>query len=254
MSIFQPALAVWTTLLAIVTRVEPFPSLTKCRGWAKVLGILLAVCGAVTMVLDKVKDESSTKSEKSTGSQFLGTILALGNTFMTAIYLLLQKRFIFQQPNGIWKSRPVGVTTWAYCFGTIFLGFSSLYNLTKPKTFTEFPSTQVYPLLYAIFITSALCYLLVTWCNMQISSSLVTASWPLQTLLSAVLAYVFLGDALTLTEYLGGALIISGMGAVVWSNYAEERALGQAGVIVEPPAHIFGPSGYSQIPTVEKEA
>ena len=38
----------------------------------------------------------------------------------------------------------------------------------------------LYALVYAIFITSALCYLLITWANSQLSSIIVTAFWPVQ--------------------------------------------------------------------------
>ena len=39
---------------------------------------------------------------------------------------------------------------------------------------------SVYALIYAIFITSALCYLLITWSNVHLSATIVTAFWPTQ--------------------------------------------------------------------------
>ena len=41
-------------------------------------------------------------------------------------------------------------------------------------------SQSVYVMVYATFVTSALCYLLITWANSQVSSILVTAFWPVQ--------------------------------------------------------------------------
>ena len=35
-------------------------------------------------------------------------------------------------------------------------------------------------LLYAVFVTSALCYLILTWANSHVSSIMVTAFWPVQ--------------------------------------------------------------------------
>ena len=58
---------------------------------------------------------------------------------------------------------------------------------------------------------------------MQISASLVTATWPLQVLFCAILSYFVLGEVLNTSEYLGGVLIVFGLMAVVWSNFAEER-------------------------------
>ena len=58
---------------------------------------------------------------------------------------------------------------------------------------------------------------------MQISASLVTATWPLQVLFCAILSYFVLGEVLKTSEYLGGVLIVVGLMAVVWSKPEEEK-------------------------------
>ena len=135
-------------------------------------------------------------------------------------YVLLQKKFIFDEEESAWKTKPVTVTAWTFMFGTIFLALASLYYVNKPEKFTYFPEEEIYPILYAIFVNSGLCYLLISWCNMQISASLVTATWPLQTLFCAILSYFVLGEVLNTLEYLGGVVIGFGLMAVVWSNFA----------------------------------
>ena len=225
-SIFQPAIPVWTALLAIIVRIEPFPDFRTLRGWAKSLGILLAAVGAIVMSLQK---NSGTAEADHGGSsdadniQVWGYISLLGNTLSMAIYVLLQKKFIFDKEESPWKSKPVTVTTWSYMFGAIFVGLASLYYIHKPEKFTYFPKEEIYPILYAIFIASSLCYLLISWCNMQISASLVTATWPLQVLFCAILSYVVLGEVLTTVEYSGGFCIVAGLITVLWSNYGEEK-------------------------------
>lgn len=218
-SIFQPAIPVWTALLAIITRIEPFPKLQKLHGWAKMLGILLAAAGASTMVVNKVKSGNGALPE----GYALGYFFLIGNTLSMAVYILLQKKFIFNKEENEWKTKPITVTAWSYLFGTICMGLASLYYVNKPEKFTYFPSEEIYPIIYAIFIASALCYLLITWCNMQISASIVTATWPLQVLFCAILAYFVLDERLAVLEYIGAALIILGLFAVVWSNYVEEK-------------------------------
>ncbi len=42
------------------------------------------------------------------------------------------------------------------------------------------PFQSAYALVYAIFITSALCYMLITWTNLHLSTTTVTAFWPAQ--------------------------------------------------------------------------
>lgn len=218
-SIFQPAIPVWTALLAIVVRIEPFPDFRTVRGWAKCLGILLAAVGAVVMTIEK----QSGQAGSSSNIQFMGYIFLLGNTLSMAVYILLQKKFIFDKQDSCWKTKPVTVTAWSYLFGTMFMALASLYYVNKPEKFTYFPKEEIYPILYAIFIASGLCYLLISWCNMQISASLVTATWPLQVLFCAILSYFVLGEVLNTFEYLGGVCIVIGLMAVVWSNFAEEK-------------------------------
>ena len=65
-------------------------------------------------------------------------------------------------------------------FGAVFFALASLCSIKKPEKFTHFPIEKVYPTTYAIFNTSGLCYIFISWCNLQISASLVTATWPLQ--------------------------------------------------------------------------
>ena len=225
-SVFQPAIPVLTSVLAMVTRLEPLPPLKKPQGWAKCIGILAAVAGATIMVLAK-HGGSGTKetfSTKSASEQVLGYIFLLGNTLSMAVYVLLQKQFVFNKPDSEsqWKQKPVTLTAWTYMFGAMLMGVACLYYVNQPDKFA-FPMEEIYPVLYAIFISSSLCYLLITWCNMQISASLVTATWPLQVLFCAILAYIILGEEMTTLEYVGGSLIILALVAVVWSQYAEEK-------------------------------
>ena len=107
-------------------------------------------------------------------------IILLGNTITTALYIFLQKKFIFDKEDSYWKTKPVAVTAWSYMFGAMFFALASLCSIKKPEKFTHFPIEEVYPTTYAIFNTFGLCYIFISWCNLQISASLVTATWPLQ--------------------------------------------------------------------------
>jgi len=224
-SIFQPALPVWAALLAIIVRTEPFPDFRASRGCAKSLGILMAAIGATVMTLQKNSDTAADHggSSEADNIKVWGYIFLLGNTLSMASYVLLQKKFIFDKEESSWKSKPVTVTAWSSLIGTVFLALASLYYVNQPEKLTYFPKEEIYAVLYAIFIASSLCYLLISWCNVQISVWLVTATWLLQVLFCAILSYVVLGEVLTTTEYSGGVCIVVGLMAVVWSNYAEEQ-------------------------------
>ena len=226
-AMFQPAVPVWSAFLAMISGIEPPPKLAKTHGWAKVLGIFLAVTGAVTMTLGKLKSNSSEESWLISGmsvrSQFLGCICFLGQTSSTAVYYIIQKKYIFNQPYSIWKTQPMAVTAWSYFFGAMFMALASLTYFNQPEKFTSFSKEAFYCLVYAILITSSMCYLLLSWCNVQVPSTIVTASWPLQALFCAILSFIFLGKSLLLLEFFGGSFIVCGLAAVLWSNYREEK-------------------------------
>ena len=230
-AMFQPSVPVWCTFLAMLSGVEPPPVLTKSHGLAKVVGILLAVTGAVTMTLGKFRDEDNPNEESwlvsgsSVGSQFLGCVCLLCQSASTAVYYVIQKKYIFNQPYSIWKNQPMTVTAWSYFFGAIFMALASLIYVSQPEKFTSFSKEAFYCLVYAIFITSSMCYLLLSWCNMQAPSTFVTASWPLQSLFCAVLSFIFLHKSLQLLEFFGGSFIVCGLAAVLWSKYTEEKEL-----------------------------
>ena len=230
-AMFQPSVPVWSTFLAMLSGVEPPPMLTKSYGLAKIFGIFLAVTGAVTMTLGKLggaknpSEESWLVSGTSVGSQFLGCICLLCQSASTALYYVIQKKYIFNQPYSIWKNQPMAVTAWSYFFGAIFMALASLIYVNQPEKFTSFSKEAFYCLVYAIFITSSMCYLLLSWCNMQAPSTIVTASWPLQSLFCAFLSFIFLHKSLQLLEFFGGSFIVCGLAAVLWSNYAKEKEL-----------------------------
>jgi len=223
-AIFQPTIPVWTTLLAIVVGIEPFPDFRTLRGWAKCFGILLAAAGAIVMTVQKNSDTANHGgSSDDDNIPVWAYIFPLGNTVSFSIYILIQKKFIFNNEESCWRTKPVTVTAWSNLFSTIFMALASLYYVNRPDKFTYFPKEEIYPILYAIFIASGLCYLLISWCNMQISASFVTATCPLQVLFCAILSYFVLGEVLNTVEYLGAVLIVFGLTTVVWSNYAEEK-------------------------------
>jgi drug/metabolite transporter (DMT)-like permease len=243
-SIFQPAIPVWTVLLAIITRVEKPPSLKSLQGWAKISGITFAVGGAVTMLTAKLTD-SSTKTSSSSSSKdsnhadlktILGIIFLFVNTICMAIYILIQKHYIFNRPNLRWSQYPVSVTAWCYFFGTLCMAMASFYYVGKCPHIGackddpwHVPKEEAIPLVYAIFITSALCYMLITWGNMHISPTVVTAFWPLQVPVAVVASYFFLNEHLSALDYGGGGLIIVGLLLVVYSNWYSEKLQKKAG-------------------------
>eukprot|EP00038_Savillea_parva_P015415 m.13846 g.13846 ORF g.13846 m.13846 type:complete len:428 (+) comp3094_c0_seq2:17-1300(+) len=90
------------------------------------------------------------------------------------------------------------------------------------------PPKAWYALIYAVFITSALNYGLITVANKNCRTSVVSAFWPAQVFVNVSLAFAVFGDRLNAAQYVGGALIIAGLFFVLKSTSYDESAKRQA--------------------------
>jgi len=152
----------------------------------------------------RLPSHSPTCAEISVSDQAVGYLSLLGNTLsfvrihvlatsnftddsktyflflFQAIFILLQKRLI-GRPRCKWKDYPVATTAYCYFFGALYMGVFSCYYMMVGRA-QEFilPQRSLFALLYAIFITSAVCYSLITWTSKHLYPSVLTAFWPLQ--------------------------------------------------------------------------
>jgi len=216
-SIFQPMIPVWTALFAFMTKMEPF-DWRDIRHWVKLWGIFSSGGGAVIMVLGEAG---------GAGGSALGYILLLGNTASMAIYVLLQKKFLYVKgENGESKSLypPITATAYAYGMGTVLMGLACIpYAILDPKVVTNLTYKVVYPLAYAIFISSSLCYALINYAASLTSATIVTAFWPLQVPVTAIESYIAFGDTPGWEKYVGALFIIFGLIAISVAKYSQEN-------------------------------
>ncbi|XP_065919164.1 uncharacterized protein [Dysidea avara] len=220
-SVFQQLIPIWGTILAVLTCTEKIPPVNKLSTWCKLLGILVAAGGAIEMITTGGAINKDAKKDQSSWYTLLGYVFHLGNTFCMALYVLLQKKFVFMK-NSPWAKLPVSVTMWCYLFGSISMGLASIYYCKQPEEF-KLPVEAAYALVFAILVTSALCYLLITWANQHFPATIVTAFWPFQVPVTVVSAYFITGDHLKPLQYLGAVMIIVGLILVVWSNHQENK-------------------------------
>lgn len=236
-SALQPLIVVWTVIVSIMCCTEKVPSLTMLHTWAKFGGILSAIAGAMELILGGYEHDATLDAKAHTNSiddtssnevnphlKALGYFALIIDTVAAAIYYTLQKKVIFMAPACKWKDYPIAVTGYAYLFGSLFMGSFTLYYIWsgQPEQFI-IPQHSLYALAYAVFITSAFCYFLITWSNKYLPSSIMTAFWPMQVLVSVITAYIVFGDKLSSRQCIGAFLVLVGLVLVVYSNRVEEK-------------------------------
>ncbi|XP_066934393.1 uncharacterized protein [Clytia hemisphaerica] len=222
-SMFQALIPILVVIVAILVKNEPFPKIRTKTGLAKLLGILFATVGALVMAYAKQNAKNKSDADKNlTPPTWYGYLFLVSNITCSAGWMVVQKKFIFNRMDSRFREYPINTTAWTYFSGAVCMGFASIYYAEKPSAFAVENHNVIFCLLYAIFITSAMCYMLITWCNMQVNSSFVAATWPLQVLFCAILSYIVLGEVMVALQVVGGLMIIGALLAVTWSSYTEQ--------------------------------
>jgi len=221
--IMQPLVPVLTCFLSLVFRLEVFMWRTLL-GWAKVGGILLSAAGTFWLVVSNFQPSVSLKNR----DQMWGILVLIGQVFTSAIFIILQKKYIFKtdaegNPKHLYP--PVTATAYMAWFAALDLGLALLIrSLIDPHLFDGIDNVDiVWPVLYAVFVASALCYSLVCYANSITSPILVTAYWPLQSLAGILLSYIFLHEYINWITGICSVLIILGLFLVCYGKYQEVK-------------------------------
>eukprot|EP00667_Euglena_gracilis_P013242 EG_transcript_13628 len=226
-AILQPSIPVLTAALAIPIAGESPPALDRLAGWLKLTGMLSAVGGVVSMALPGLLDHSRPAAE--TWRATLGIIFLLCNCASMAVYIVMQKRWIFL-PRGRfteWRDHGASVTAWTYVASTaVVLVAVAVEAATAGPAILRVDRQALVPMVYAAGLNSALAYGLLTFSNKVLGPSVVTAFWPLMVPVCLLLTHIFLPTAAALTawQWTGSALIIAGLFSIVYAIHTEPAA------------------------------
>jgi drug/metabolite transporter (DMT)-like permease len=192
-AILMPSIPVFAVGIGWLTRVE---SIAR----RKLLGVLLAAGGAVTLL--------DPRNFSLHDASALGTLLILLNCLSYATFLVLQRPLLEQLP---WRT----VIAWAFLFGGLAV------TLTGGSTLAAVEPSAIAPgvwlgVLYIGLVPTFLGYLLNTWAVRRSSATLAATYTTLQPLLTAVLAWIVLGETLGAPQIIGFLLIATGLWLVSW--------------------------------------
>lgn len=246
---FQPAIPVFTFLLAAIVGVEVINVFTK-DGVFKVVGTAVCVFGAVLMVFyrgpsliglgganalagaDASWSGSSYPAQWLTpttlqfnfGTWNLGVLCLLGNCFLMGAYLVIQAPVLIKYPASL------SLTAYSYSFATIFMVLTGIFA-TNGLHEWALTGTEMIAILYAGVVASCLNYAIMTWANKILGPSLVALYNPLQPACSTILSTIFLGTPIYLGSLIGGVFIIAGLYLVTWARYNEAQRILMSGYL-----------------------
>lgn len=195
----QPAIPVFTVLLGVILQMETASP-------KKVIGVLMAVIGAVTMVLGGVASPGGS-SMNAAAAAAAGRAMALGNgcllinTLAMASYYILGKKLLA-------KYSPAQVSAWAYLVAATMMGTAASIFTTAPDW--NFPRALLLPLAYWVLVCSVGGYYVVTWAMCHLPASQVASFQCLQPFLGSLLAFLVLHEKPSIYD-LGAIGVVAGL-------------------------------------------
>lgn len=224
----------------------------RVDGLAKVGGTLLCVIGATLMVfyngpaLLTVDDQQDSTTPSSNDSPLLSagilhllfntssdvgarsTVLAaikswqigafyhLGMCIAFSFWLVIQSPVIKQYPARL------SVTAFTSFFGTLQLLVLAVCKVREPSKWI-LQGPQLLAVLYAGLVVSGLVFSLQMWCVQKGGAVLTAVYQPAQTIIVAILTFLFLRENFYLGSLIGGLLIIGGLYLVTWGQGKERK-------------------------------
>ncbi len=197
---FQPAIPVFTVLLGILLQMETASP-------QKLVGVILAVSGAICMVLGGVAGPSGGQYLNEAAAAAAGTRLTIGNTCLLvntlamACYYILGKKMVA-------RYSPAQVAAWAYLVAATLMGTAASIFTTEQDW--HFPKALILPLAYWVLVCSVGGYYIVTWAMCHLPASQVASFQCLQPFLGSLLAFSVLHEQPTWYD-LGAIGVLAGL-------------------------------------------
>jgi drug/metabolite transporter (DMT)-like permease len=210
-ALFQPVIPCIATLISISLGMEGFTLMKAC-------GVALSVGGAV--VVEAWKSGSEVKESNLT----LGLILVIMQTTAMASIIVFQKPLLV-------KYDPALVTFVYYSIGglvTLLLCAAWFFRFTSSSFYFDNKWMPWVGLAYASVFATLLAYNFYSWAGKKLAPSVTTVYCTLQPVGTALLSFIVFGAVVTVSQIVGGVLVICGLFVTVYGRQQEIKHLSVA--------------------------
>ncbi|MBH70219.1 MAG: EamA family transporter [Flavobacteriales bacterium] len=188
--------AIIMTVNPIIVVVLSYFILSEIITIKKIIGILLAMIGALILIL-QTGDMSI-----NVGTRF-GNLLVLINASSYALYLVLVRPLMK-------KYHPITIMFFVFMFGLVFVTPFGYYELSN-VIWKKIPSFILFEIVFVVFCTTVLAYLCNTTALKYLSASTVSTYIYLQPILATIFAVLMKSDVLSYEKFFSAILIFIGV-------------------------------------------
>lgn len=208
-SVFQPTIPAFAMLFSVYFGVE---QITK----HKFAAVVFMIAGAICVVL--FGESGAVGGASDSMSNTIGLLYMMMNLTSIGLYLTHSK-------DVLKTYEPVFVTSMTYSFAALFILAATLLKVGfNSNAWLLGGSTKAwYGLVYAVALTTALNYSILSWANKQSSPVITSCSASLQPLSAALLSMILLGVGFSAGQMMGATLIIAGLLIMVRGQLQEEQ-------------------------------
>eukprot|EP01018_Ginkgo_biloba_P010193 Gb_06678 [translate_table: standard] len=224
MSNAVPAL---TFVLAALFRMEKL-DISQFRTWAKIVGTVICVGGAMVMTLYKGPvvlmfwsshhhhlDKAATSAAGKDWTK--GSLLLVGACLSWAAFFVLQAAVIKKY------SAQLTLTTMICFLGTLQSIAVTLVVERKPSVWALGWDMNLLSAVYSGVVNSGIAYYVQGLCMQLKGPVFATAFSPLMTIVVAVMGSIILAETIHLGSVVGGVLIVAGLYAVLWGKVKDRK-------------------------------
>ncbi|KAJ4785836.1 WAT1-related protein [Rhynchospora pubera] len=193
--------------------------LRSLRTWAKIIGTIISIGGAMTMALFKGPRLLTLSFEtfmvnfgRSTDKWIISGLCLIASSSCWSLWLILQV------PICKSYSDPLSLSAWMCLLSALQSGAITFFIYPDLSVWRFTSPSDVLACVYAGFIGSAVTFYLQSWC-ISVRGPLYSAMFnPLSTVITTVLSSILLHEELHIGSLFGAIAIIGGLYVVLWGK------------------------------------
>ncbi|XP_058207739.1 WAT1-related protein At4g30420-like isoform X4 [Rhododendron vialii] len=186
------------------------------RSIAKIIGTVLCVGGAVSMVLLR-----GPKLLNNSGGEnwLVGSFLLFGSSCCWSFWI------IFQVPVSASYPDHLSLSAWMCFMATLQSGTIALFLEHNPEAWILHSYLELASCLYAGIIGSATSFFVQAWCISRRGPLFCAMFSPLATVIVTIFASIFLHEEIYIGSLIGAVGVIVGLYVVLWGKAQEHKEL-----------------------------